>query len=87
MMERCLTLTLTLFIVVGVSMMPPEVIDALDHAEIGEVVLVRLPRGDGCNSCEHGFRKTGEGMFQRLGISGCTLAHCLPPEIPVERYK
>ena len=56
-------------------------------AKIGEVVLVRLPRGDGCNSCDHGFRKTGDGEFQRLGISGCTVAHCLPPEVPVERYK
>jgi hypothetical protein len=79
--------TVCLFIALGISMMPPEVIDALDRAKIGDVVLVRLPSGDGCNSCEHGFRKTEEGMFQRLGMFWCTLARCLPPEIPVERYK
>jgi hypothetical protein len=86
-MHRHLAQPLFLFIVLGISHIPPEVINALEGAKIGEVVLVRLPRGDGCNSCDHGFRKTGDGEFQRLGISGCTVAHCLPPEVPVERYK
>jgi hypothetical protein len=87
MVHQIIALTYAVFIIIGVSLMPPEVISALEQADIGEVVMVRLPRGDGCNSCEHGFRKTGDGAFQRLGISGCTVAHCLPPEVPVERYK
>jgi hypothetical protein len=57
----------------------------IEAAAVGELVSVRGPKGDGCNTCEFYYRKVATEV-QFTGQMLCTLIAC-PATYPAERYK
>lgn len=70
----------------GVSAFSPEEVAKIDALPVGGGFVLSRPSGDGCNSCDIYYRKTGERTVKQTGWGPCTLLACTTT-FPEERYK
>lgn len=79
--------TLLLFFVVQLfGSFSPEEIARIDALPVdAEFALIR-PAGDGCNTCDVYYRKTGETTVRQTGWESCTLRAC-QLQAPEQRFK